>query len=241
MGNVRFQSSWCENMIKTLLMVIAAVAAVVWATVLPRYFRKKRQDEFAWVAKELGLDRRHFEPRIIRMEFPHIRTLNFLGIPATGLGVLSGHYRDHDVLAFDLSIKTKEEDAYRNNMYQSAVCLRMKKEFPKLLVRPGTAVHKTAYAPGAENLDLDNLEFSKHFSVRCESRGFASAFFSPRMMEFFLANPHISLEVAGMDMVQVFEGKLKPREIKEELDLLARIRELMPDHLFASSQPPESK
>ena len=83
-------------------------------------------------------------------------------------------------------------------------------------------------------IDLDNLEFSRKYNVRCRDKKFAYDVFHPRMMELFLERGRaIWFEIENNTIMVCFRGELTPPGGLEAMwKNVVILRERLPAYLF---------
>ena len=105
----------------------------------------------------------------------------------------------------------------------------------KLLIRPEGAADKAVAATspfGTADINFESHEFSSVFHVESSSRKFAYDVITPRIMEYLLANPGWSIELAGADAM-IYDNQLwKPERIREALNILSDFLNRIPDHVW---------
>ena len=52
------------------------------------------------------------------------------------------------------------------------------------------------------------------------------------MMEHFLRNRDLKLEIEGSTVALIYQGKIRPEEIEGKLNELVEIRNLFPEYLY---------
>ena len=140
--------------------------------------------------------------------------------------VFHGKYRRQDAFFFQLG------------MFCAAI-IQLPKEFPELKVWPekgDQSLGMPKLFDGPE-IDLDNLEFSKKFHVRCKDKKFAYDIFHPRMMEIFLNYKRdIWFEIEKDSMMVTLSGTLTPANLKTMWNNVVALRERLPAYLFEEQE-----
>ncbi len=122
--------------------------------------------------------------------------------------------------------------------------------YPRLRITEESRVDKAGQSLGVEDINFDSLRFSERYKVSADSREFAYAFFTPRMIEYFLemedwfTRSHrqgvvskslqeetLSFELNGDKMAFLFPAALRPELILEGLTRMEGILERMERYL----------
>ncbi|QBG47892.1 DUF3137 domain-containing protein [Verrucomicrobia bacterium S94] len=215
-----------------IIAVICIIGAVIWGICAG----KKRRDGMTLLAEELGLDCHHERNYQLadRYRFPDkLRQ----GSNCYACNILSGNYRDHEIAAFNYHYETYSTDAdgkrQTDHHHFSFFILTLPKCFPELTIAKEDLFSKIARTVSDEDIDFENREFAKQFTVRCTDKKFAYNFCNTHMMEFLLSHPDINIELDQNQLAVGYHSQLKVEEIRPRLDHLIEIRNLMPDALFA--------
>jgi hypothetical protein len=221
------------------LVIIGIIAAViVVAAVFGHVAAKKRREAMTALAARLGL---RFDPsrnRDLARRFQFLDKLRS-GENRYAFNVLSGRYRDHDVMAFDYHYETHSTDSkgrrQTHHHYFSFFILLMPLSFPELTIAREGFFSKVAQAFGYDDIDFESHEFSRKFCVRSKDKKFAYDVCNARMMEYLLANDDLTIEIEDQAMAISFASRLSPERIESNLNRLVAVRSLMPDYLFSRS------
>jgi hypothetical protein len=214
-----------------IIFVLLIIAGAIYSTIAA----KKRREELFEFAARLGLN---FSPGN-DYELPN--RFSFLDKLAQGsnryaFNVLSGTYRQNEVLVFDYHYETHSTDSKGNRQthhhYFSFFILLLPVSFPELKITREGLLSKIAQAIGYEDIDFESAEFSRSFCVRSKNRKFAYDVCNAQMMEYFLANRDLSLEIEGSALALAFDTRLSAAEIEGNLQRLLEIRLRLPDYLF---------
>jgi hypothetical protein len=159
------------------LVIIGIIAAViVVAAVFGHVAAKKRREAMTALAARLGL---RFDPsrnRDLARRFQFLDKLRS-GENRYAFNVLSGRYRDHDVMAFDYHYETHSTDSkgrrQTHHHYFSFFILLMPLSFPELTIAREGFFSKVAQAFGYDDIEFESHEFSRKFCVRSKDKKFA--------------------------------------------------------------------
>ncbi len=196
---------------------------------------KKRREDMAALAGRLGLNFDQSRDADIARRY---RFLNKLcaGDDRYAFNVISGKYKDSDILAFDYHYETHSTNSkghrQTHHHYFSFFILQLPVLFPELFIAREGIFSKIGQALGYDDVDFESYEFSKKFCVRSKDKKFAYDFCNARMMEYLLANDSLSIEVENNALSISFDRCLKPEDVEPNLERLVTIRSLMPEYLF---------
>lgn len=214
-------------------IIVGFVAIFIVVAVLGHLAAQKRRQAMMALAARLGL---HFDPskrRDLARRYEFIDRMR-AGRDRYAFNILSGNYQGHDVVLFDYHYKTGSgKDTHHH--YLSFFILRLPRTFPELTIGPEGFFSKIAQAVGYDDIDFESHEFSRKFCVRSKDKKFAYDVCNARMIEYFLANPDLTIEIELDTLALAFQRRLKLEQIEPNLQRLVRIRSLMPDYLFARS------
>ena len=217
-----------------ILFAVIVIAAVIYGFIAAR----KRRDELLALAARLGL---HFNPANDRELAIRFGFLNRLaqGENRYAFNVLSGTYRQNEVLVFDYHYETHSTDSkghrQTHHHYFSVFILLLPVSFPELTVTREGLFSKIAQAFGYDDIDFESAEFSRTFCVRSQDKRFAYDVCNARMMEYLLANRDLNLEIEGPALALAFNARLSAPEIEANLQRLLEIRSRLPDYLFTKA------
>jgi hypothetical protein len=190
----------------------------------------KRREAMAAVAAKLGLQ---FMPHKDRYMPKRYRFLDKLrrGSNRYAFNILSGRYRENEVLIFDYHYKTGS-GKNTHHYYISFFILQLPASFPELIIVPEGIFSKIAQAVGYDDIDFESHEFSRKFCVRSKKKKFAYDVCNARMIEYLLSNTDLSIEIEETALAISFNSRLAPDKIEPNLNRLITIRSLLPDYLF---------
>ncbi len=210
-----------------LLFGVASIFAAIAA--------RKRREELFELATRLGLEFRPDNDYALAERFGFLDKLA-QGSNRYAFNILSGSYREHQVLAFDYHYETHSTDnkgrRQTHHHYFSFFVLLLPMSFPELKVTREGLLSKFAQALGYDDIDFESAEFSRTFCVRSKDRKFAYDVCHAQMMEYLLANPDLSIEIEGPALALAFDNRLSAAQIESNLQRLLEIRLRLPDYLF---------
>jgi hypothetical protein len=153
------------------------------------------------------------------------------------VNLLSGTYRQNEILAFDYHYETYTHDKngrHTEHHWFSFFILMLPATFPELTIRREGFFTKIAEVFGYGDINFESAEFSKAFNVRSPDKKFAYDVCNARMMEYLLANRDLSLEIENDALALAFTSRLSVEEIESNLQRLVEIRSHLPEYLFTN-------
>jgi hypothetical protein len=212
------------------LLIVGFVAIFIIVLVVGYISSLKRREAMAAVAAKLGLQFMPHKDRYMARRYNFLDKLR-RGSNRYAYNVLSGKYKEHEVLIFDYHYKTGS-GKNTHHYYFSFFILHLPVSFPELIIGPEGIFSKIAQAVGYDDVDFESHEFSRKFCVRSRDKKFAYDVCNARMIEYLLSNTDLSIEVEERALATSFNSRLAPEKIEPNLDRLVTVRSLLPDYLF---------
>jgi hypothetical protein len=212
------------------LLIVGFVAIFIIVLVVGYISSLKRREAMAAVASKLGLQFMPHKDRYMARRYNFLDKLR-RGSNRYAYNVLSGKYKEHEVLIFDYHYKTGS-GKNTHHYYFSFFILHLPVSFPELIIGPEGIFSKIAQAVGYDDIDFESHEFSRKFCVRSRDKKFAYDVCNARMIEYLLSNTDLSIEVEERALATSFNSRLAPEKIEPNLDRLVTVRSLLPDYLF---------
>ena len=199
--------------------------------------RKRREGLFA-LAQRLKLDFDAGRDFGIPGRFGFLKQLD-QGDNRYATNVLSGNYRQNEILAFDYHYETYSTDSKGNRTTEhhwfSFFILTLPATFPDLTIRRENFFIKVAEVFGYSDIKFESAEFSKTFCVRSPDKKFAYDVCNAPMMEYLLANRDLSIEIENDVIALAFNTRLSIEQIENDLQRLVEIRSRLPEYLFTNT------
>ncbi len=218
------------------LFIVGMILFVIVAGAIGWWQAKKRREAFQALAKKLGM-RYHAKDHGVANRYAFLNKLD-QGSNRYAFNVLEGEYKGHPVKAFDYHYETYSTDSkgrrQTHHHYFSFFILHQSQYFPELRIYPESFLSKFGQMLGYDDIDFESIEFSKAFTVRSPDKKFAYDICHTRMMEYLLSDPALSVEFEGQCIALGFDRKLAVEQFEHRLDQLCKIRELIPDYVYAS-------
>ena len=210
-----------------ILAVVATIASAIRA--------RKRQEGLLALSQRLSLGFSAGENYAIPDRFGFLKQLA-QGDNRYATNVLSGSYRQNDVLVFDYHYETESTDSKGNRTtthhWFSFFILTLPAFFPDLTIRRENFFTKVAEVFGYGDINFESAEFSKTFNVRSPDKKFAYDVCNAQMIEYLLVNRDLSIEIENDVLALAFTTRLDPGEIETNLQRLVEIRSRLPEYLF---------
>jgi len=214
-----------------VLFVLLIIAGGIYSVIAAR----KRREELFALAARLGLSFSQGNDYELAERFSFLDKLA-QGSNRYAFNVISGSYRQNEVLVFDYHYETHSTDSKGNRQthheYFSFFILLLPISFPELKITREGLLSKIAQALGYDDIDFESAEFSRTFCVRSKDRKFAYDVCHAQMIEYLLANRDLSLEIEGPALALAFNRRLSAAEIETNLQRLLEIRLRLPEYLF---------
>jgi hypothetical protein len=196
---------------------------------------KKRREAFVILAENLGMEYRERD-NALSGELEFLDALR-QGSNRYAFNVLEGELEGHWMMAFDYHYETHSTDSkgrrQTHHHYFSFFVCHLEGRFPELRVYPESFFSKVGQIFGLQDIDFESVEFSRAFTVKCAEKKFAYDICHPRMMEYLLAHPDLSIEVENFCLAMGMNQRLEPEQVPDCLRQLREIRSLFPQYLFA--------
>lgn len=219
----------------SIVIIILVGALLIAGIIFGALAARKRREELSALAARLGLNFRADEDYALADRFEFLNALD-QGDNRYAFNILSGCYREQEVLVFDYHYATHSTDNKGNRQthhhFFSFFILFLPRSFPELRITKEGMLSKIAQAFGYDDIDFESAEFSRAFCVRSKDKRFAYDFCNGQMMEFLLANRDLSIEVEGPALALAFPSRLSAAEIERNLARLFEVRARLPEYLF---------
>jgi len=228
------QSNFPVAPVIAVLFVGVILIGIIFNAIMAR---KRREGLFA-LAQRLNLDFDAGRDFGIPGRFGFLKQLD-QGDNRYATNVLSGNYRQNEILAFDYHYETYSTDSKGNRTTEhhwfSFFILTLPATFPDLTIRRENFFIKVAEVFGYSDIKFESAEFSKTFCVRSPDKKFAYDVCNAPMMEYLLANRDLSIEIENDVIALAFNTRLSIEQIENDLQRLVEIRSRLPEYLFTNT------
>jgi hypothetical protein len=211
------------------LIIVGAIALVAVVAYVSYYLKKKRREELALAARQLGLRYSASDPfGLVGLPFRLLSRGDGRGTE----NVLWGTWQDVPLKEFDYWYydETTDSEGHRSRSYHYFSCV--------VTEVPATCAHLTieregfftrlADHLGFHDIDFESEEFNRAFQVKCQDRKFATDVIDSRMMQWLLAaGDRWGFELNGPHVL-CYTKRLKPLELIPLLGILQQFRQHVP-------------
>ena len=225
-----------------ILIVIAVIVVAAVAIYFGYLAQKKRREEMAALAVQLGW---RFDPTKDKShddEYAHFEIFR-RGHSRCAFNTLTGELaideRNYPAKMGDFvyKITSSTGKSTQTHTYRfSYLILHLPfANVPDLLIRREGMFDKLAGAFGFDDIDFESAQFSKRFHVKSPDKKFAYDVIHPRMMEFLLAGdpPTVDIEY-GRCCLSDGRHRWSPDQFKATLQWANNFFDRWPDHVTAS-------
>jgi hypothetical protein len=222
------------------LMVITVVGLAIFHAFDSRRrsaAEQKRSNAFLQLAPNLGLKYQMGKDTELPHRYFFVRRLA-QGSNRYAVNSLSGNYDGHQICVFDYHYETTSVNSDETTHHQCSLLIihvitgDTLAEFPEVIITREGAASSLSQALGSDDIDFESLEFSRIFRVQSKDRKFAYDVCHPRMMEYLMMNPDLTLEYNLYTIAMTFNHRLKPEQIRPNLDRLLAVRSLLPNYVL---------
>ena len=208
-------------------LVILVVGAVIGLAIYAHYQRRKLLAEYAHV---YGLAFDHSKDRSLDDQYPEFSCLR-RGRSRYAYNRISGERQGFRLLAFDYHYETGSGKNKRAHNF-SAVIVESPVPLKPLHVRPENFFDKITEFVGFDDIDFESAEFSRKFYVKSPDKRWAYDVIHTRMMEYLLAAPRRSFQMAPGSLIVWGSSRFKPRQFDEVFQHIRGILDRLPRYLF---------
>ncbi|MFN8232681.1 MAG: hypothetical protein U0V56_04185 [Actinomycetota bacterium] len=214
-----------------VVLLVAALAGAAWWS---RYAKKKRRDELAFVAGQLGLSYAEDDPfDILGGPFELLSRGDGQGVE----NVLWGAYQGLDVRAFDYWYYTesRNSEGHTSRSYSrfNAVIVPVAAACSNLTIANENVLTALADHVGLRDIGFESEEFNRTFNVKSPDRKFANDLIDARMMAWLLAEAQgYAFEVVD-EQVLVYRKRLGPAEVVSLLGTAKAFVDHVPEVVYS--------
>lgn len=215
-------------------LVFVLIAAVVGGAVyLGYYFKKKRIQELAAAAKQLGLEFSPSDPfGTLSEPFQLLQKGDGQGVE----NVMSGIWQGLNVRQFDYWYYEESTDSHghQSKSYYRFNCVIAPVEAAcaNLTIDHENVFTRLADALSFHDIEFESEEFNRTYQVKCSDKKFANDFVDARMMDWLLKHGDgYTFEVAGDELLCAHKS-LRPNELTPLLGTTKGFREAVPRVVF---------
>ena len=153
--------------------------------------------------------------------------------------ILSGSYRQSEVLVFDYHYETQAKDPnsedLKSHYFLTPILVLVPAYFPELRIAPEGTLAKMAETFGGEDIEFESAEFSRAFRVRSKDKRLAYDVCNAQVMEYLLENRDLDILIQNCTLALVSEAPLSAQQVGCNLERLVEFRLRLPDYLFTKA------
>jgi hypothetical protein len=168
------------------------------------------------------------------------------GFDRRAKNVLFGRYRNHEMLAFDYTFKTRTQDSNGSSTqthYYRVCAIALPTYLPMLEVGPENVLTRMAHVVGLEDIQFESEDFNRRYRVHGADQKFAYDVLSPRTIQSLLNLPELRWRIDGTSILSWATGSNNPADLMARLCTLATIVDGIPSfvwHDHGVATPPAS-
>ncbi len=218
----------------SILLIVIVVLFIVGGIGISMVIEKKRTEAMAALALRLGLQFSSGNDYHLADQYHFINGLA-MGEDRYAYNVISGDHQGQALTLFHYHYETHTHTKHGRNTthhYLSVMALKLPLSFPELVISPEGIFSKVAQALGYADIDFESHEFSNSFCVRSPNKKFAYDICNAQMIDFLLGNKHLGIEIEKNILAFVFNERITPEKIEENIPKLIKVRSLFPEYLF---------
>jgi hypothetical protein len=220
-----------------MLVIVPLILILIFGAIYNSIQAQKRQEGLIELSRRLNLSFDATEHYTLADAYSFLKELD-KGDNRYATNILSGTYRQNQVLAFDYHYETQSTDdkghTQTHDHWFSFLILTLPAMFPDLTIRREGFFTKIAEVFGYQAIKFESAEFSKTFCVRSSDKKFAYDVCNATMIEYLLANKDLSVEIENQVIALAFNTRLSVEDIENDLQRLVEIRARLPEYLFTS-------
>lgn len=218
-------------------VIVAVLVVIAIGVIYSMIQARKRLEGLFELAQRLGLNFSAAEDYELADRFSFLKQLAE-GENRYARNVLSGTWRQNQVLAFDYHYETYTQGKNGRQTHHhwfSFFILTLPAVFPDLTIRRENLLTKIAGVFGYQDIKFESAEFSKTFCVRSPDKKFAYDVCNAKMMEYLLANHDLSVEIENQVLALAFNTRQSVEQVEANLQRLVEVRSRLPEYLFAKT------
>ena len=211
------------------LIVVAVVAFIAGGVYLSYYLKKRRRQELALAARQLGLQYSDSDPfSLLSLPFHLLE----LGDGRGTENVMWGTWQEIDLKEFDYWYYDESTDSKGNTTRSyhrfSCVVTELPASCAHLTVQREGFLTRMADHLGFHDIEFESEEFNRAFQVKCPDRKFANDVIDSRMMQWLLCTrERWAFELSGSYLL-CYSKRLRPIELTPLLGGLKGFRDHIP-------------
>jgi len=217
------------------LVVIVFIGLFIAIFVFAQMQAAQRRQDVAAAAAQRGWRFRPENDRTIEARFPEFSCLRE-GSNRYGYNIVEGTRGQWPVCGFDYHYETHSTDSNGHSETTthsfSAVVVDTGLPLSPLMIRPETFLDRFGAAIGFHAIEFESAEFNRQFHVKAPDKHWAFDVIHQGTMEFLLAAPRFTIELAGPRVMAHRSGTFNPGEFEQGVDVIGGIIDRLPDYLI---------
>lgn len=157
------------------------------------------------------------------------------GFDRRAKNVVFGRYRNHEMLAFDYTFKTRTQDSNGSSTqthYYRICALALPAYLPLLEVGPENVLTRMAHVVGLEDIQFESEDFNRRYRVHGADQKFAYDVLSPRTIQSLLNLPELRWRTEGSSILSWATGSNDPADLMARLATLATVVDGIPSFVW---------
>ena len=218
-----------------ILLLILGLAAVAALAIYQYYRTQQRKKDMMALAARQGWTFLAAKDRGMELRFGAFACLQ-QGSNRYAYNILQGRYGERAICGFDYHYETYSTNSkghrQTHHHYFSAVVLDTQLPLKRLVIRPEGFFDKISEFFGVDDIDFESNQFSRQFHVTSPDRRWAFDVIHQETMEFLLAAPRFTIELAGPRVIVHRSSCFDPDEFEHALKVSAGIIDRLPNYLL---------
>jgi hypothetical protein len=218
-----------------ILIIVVFVVLIVVGGIVAHREAAKRREALAELAARQGWTFSASNDSSLSTHFGALKCLD-QGANRYAYNVMRGNFRQRPIHAFDYHYETYSTDSKGNTTthdhHFSVTVLETGLPLKPLFIRPEGVFDIIGEFFGLDDIDFESTEFSRAFHVSSSDRRWAFDVIHQATMEFLLAAPRFTIEIAGSRVIVYRDSCFDPPEFEAALAVSAGIIERVPNYLL---------
>lgn len=218
------------------ILIVILILAVMAALAIHQYYHgQQRKKDLMALAARYGWQFDPGKAHDIDARFGAFACLSE-GSNRYAYNILQGAYQKRRLCAFDYHYETYSTDGkghrQTHHHYFSAAVLQVDLPLKPLVIRPEGWFDKVTEFFGMDDIDFESNRFSREFYVTSPDRRWAFDVIHQATMEFLLAAPRFTIELAGPRVIVYRSTCFDPDEFEHALQVSTGIIDRLPNYLL---------
>lgn len=210
-----------------LVIFVVFVAGILWLSYLHARARQKALED--WSLEQnltFSAQKDHYTGKI----YPWVKCLN-QGSRRYSYNRMRGEWRGFKLFAFDYHYQTGS-GKHTHHYNFSCVIVDSPIELQPLKIRPEGVLDKVSAFLGFDDIDFESHEFSEKFHISSPNKRWAYDIIHPRMMEYLLSQPALSVQFFENKIIAYRNSYFSPQEFAEAADMVCGIIDRIPKYVI---------